>query len=283
MTTRGRSPVMQRRRLAAELHRLRSASGRTLDEVATHLECSPAKISRIENNQVAVRIQDARELLDLYQVDADRREELLRMVREARAKGWWSGYADVLSEGDETLLSLEEEAVAIRVYDNGVITGLLQTEEYARSYFGTWTDLPLEVVDRRVALTMERQRILHRPEPPRLTVVLDEAVLRRPVGSPEVMRAQLGRLLEAAAHPAVTVRVLPFSAGPHQAMGFPFRIYEFSGDDPAVVHTELLDRGHPIEAAEEVGRYHAAFTQAEAKSLSPTDSRALLKDLEAMT
>ncbi|GLZ12587.1 transcriptional regulator [Actinomadura sp. NBRC 104425] len=270
---------MQRRRLAAELHRLRGASGKTLEDVAAHLECSPAKISRIENNQVAVRIQDARELLDLYGVTGDRREELLQMVRQARVKGWWAGYADLLDEATETLLSLEEEAVAIRLYENGVVPPLLQTADYARCCLQSWTDLPLDVVRRRVELCMDRQRILDRADPPELTVVLDEAALRRRVDSGEVMRAQLERLIDDSARPSVTLLVLPFTAGPHQAMGFPFRVFEFNGEDPKVAYAEVLDRGHPIESAEEVGRYSAAFQQVQALALPPKESRRFLHEL----
>lgn len=131
MTTGGRSPLMRRRRLAAELHRLRVASHLTLEEVADHLECSPAKVSRIENGQVAVRIQDARELLELYEVGEEQREPLLQMVRQARGKGWWSEYADVLDESGQTLLSLEDEASSILVYEANFVTALLQTRRYA--------------------------------------------------------------------------------------------------------------------------------------------------------
>ncbi|MDL4815154.1 helix-turn-helix domain-containing protein [Actinomadura opuntiae] len=277
--TRGRSPVMQRRRLAAELHRLRAASEKTLDEVAAYLECSPAKISRIENNQVAVRIQDARELLDLYGVTDGRREELLQMVREARAKGWWSRYADLLDEGGETLLSLEEEAAAIQIYENSLVTGLLQTPAYARAYFAAWPALPLDVAERRVELCLDRQRALERANPPELTVVLDEAALRRSVGSPAVMREQLARLADASAQPWLTLLVLPFEAGPHQAMGFTFRIFEFTGDDPKVVYTEMLNRRCSLDSAEDVGRYTAAFQQVRARALDPAESRRFIEGL----
>lgn len=135
--------MMRRRRLAAELQRMRLASRRTLEEVAAYLECSPAKVSRIENGQVAVRIQDARELLDLYEVADDRREELLQLVRQARGRGWWSDYADVLDPGSETLLSLEDEALAVSVYETNLVTALLQTQRYAWELFSSWTTIPL--------------------------------------------------------------------------------------------------------------------------------------------
>jgi transcriptional regulator with XRE-family HTH domain len=279
MTAGGRSPLMRRRRLAAELHRLRAASRLTLEEVSGHLECSTAKVSRMENGQVAVRIQDARDLLDLYRVDPDRREELLHMVRQARGKGWWSGYADLLDEDTQTLLSLEDEASAILVYETNLITALLQTRRYAWELLSSRTDSRLDLVERRVDLRMDRQRILDRPGAPQLNVVLDEASLRRTVSTGDVMREQYEWLSEAAGQSHISLRVLPFDAGAHQAMGFPFQIFEFADDDPQLVYVELLSRGQVFESAEEVGRYRAAFNQVHECALPPGESSGFLAEL----
>lgn len=272
---------MRRRRLAAELQRLRAASHRTLEEVADHLECSQAKISRIENGQVAVRIQDARDLLDLYGVAGERREALLQMVRQARSKGWWSPYADLLDEGAQTLLSLEDEASAILIYETNLVTALLQTRSYAWEMLSAWHDVRLDLVQRRVELKMARQHILGRPDAPRLDVVLDESSLRRMVGTPEVMSEQYLRLVAAADNASITLRVLPFDAGSHQAMGFPFQIFEFAGDDPHIVFVELLSGSQCFESAEEVGRYRAAFTQVSDRALDPAGSRRFIEYLAA--
>ena len=279
MTVGGRSPLMRRRRLAAELHRLRAASHRTLEEVADHLECSPAKISRIENGQVAVRIQDARELLDLYEVDEEQREALLQMVRQARGKGWWSDYGDVLDESTQTLLSLEDEASSVLVYETSFITPLLQTRGYAWELLASRTDADLVLVERMVDLRLARQRTLGRVNAPRLTVVLDEAALRRAVSTPDAMRQQYELLVDAAEHPAVSLLVLPFGAGAHQALGFPFQIFEFAEDDPPLVYVELLTSGQVLESAEEVGRYRAAFNQAREHALSAEESVNFLREL----
>jgi transcriptional regulator with XRE-family HTH domain len=279
MAAGGRSPLMRRRRLAAELHRLRAASRMTLEEVADHLECSPAKISRIENGQVAVRIQDARELLDLYDVDEQQREPLLQMVRQARGKGWWSDYADLLDEAGQTLLSLEDEASAILVYETNLITALLQTRRYAWELISSRSDSRLELVQRAVDLRMARQHILDRPNAPRLSVVLDEASLRRTVSSRDVMREQYELLADTAARPNISLRVLLFGAGAHQAMGFPFQIFEFLDDDPQLVSVELLSRREILESAEEVGRYRAAFNQVNDRALPPEESRNFLLNL----
>jgi transcriptional regulator with XRE-family HTH domain len=279
MTTGGRSPVMRRRRLAAELQRLRTASHRTLEEVADYLECSQAKISRIENGQVAVRIQDARDLLDLYDVDGDHRELLLQMVRQARTKGWWSSYTDLLDEGGQTLLGLEDEASAILIYETNLVTALLQTRSYAWEMLSAWNDVRLDLVQRKVELKMARQHILARPDPPRLDIVLDESSLRRTVGTPEIMSEQYLRLLTAADQANITLRVLLFDAGSHQAMGFPFQIFEFAGDDPHIVYVELLCGSQCFESAEELGRYRAAFNQVSDRALDPAESRRFIHDL----
>jgi transcriptional regulator with XRE-family HTH domain len=270
---------MRRRRLAAELHRLRTASHLTLEEVASHLECSPAKVSRIENGQVAVRIQDARELLDLYDVDGERSTALLQMVRLARGKGWWAAYADLLDESAQTRLSLEDEASAILVYETNLVTALLQTRRYAWEVLSSRTDSKLDLVQRKVDLQMARQQILDRPNAPRLIVVLDEASLRRAVNVPDVMREQYERLSAAAGHADISLRVLPFDAGANQAMGFPFQIFEFIDDDPHLVYVELLNRGEIFESAEEVGRYRSAFNQVRESSLPEEESRDLLAKL----
>jgi len=270
---------MRRRRLAAELQRLRAAEGKTLDEVARHLECSPAKVSRIENGQVAVRIQDARDLLDLYGVTGAERDNLLQMVRQARNKGWWVSFSDVIEEGMETLLSLEDEATGISIYETNLVTGLLQTREYARVLMESWNDTPLESGRRRLELRMQRQQVLERDLPPKMTVVLDEACLKREVGGRDVMREQIHRLLLAADRPNLTIQVLPFEAGPHQAMGFPFQIFDFTGDDPEIVYVEMLSRAEFLETAEESGRYRAAFAQVRARALSPEDSARFLERL----
>jgi transcriptional regulator with XRE-family HTH domain len=270
---------MRRRRLAAELHRLRAASHLTLEEVAGHLECSPAKVSRIENGQVAVRRQDARELLDLYDVDGERSSALLQMVRLARGKGWWAAYADLLDESAQTRLSLEDEASAILVYETNLVTALLQTRRYAWAVLSSRTDAKLDIVQRRVDLQMARQQILDRPSAPRLNVVLDEASLRRAVNDPDIMREQYERLATAAGHADISLRVLPFDAGAYQAMGFPFQIFEFIDDDPHLVYVELLNRGEIFESAEEVGRYRSAFSQVRECSLSEEESQDLLTKL----
>ena len=272
----GRSPLMRRQRLATELHQLRVDAGLTLDEVAGKLECSSAKVSRMETGQVAVRIQDARELLDLYAVGNARRDLLLQMVRQARGKAWWSAYDDVLDDSSQTLLSLENEASSILVYEASGVPALLQVADYAEALHSEL----LEPQDRRlVELRLARQQILDRPGGLALTAVIDEAALRRRVGGNEVMRTQIDHLIASSRKPGIDLRLLPFSSGPHQAMGFSFQIFDFSDDASRLVHLDLLGRAQVSESTVEIRRYREAFEQVHADALGEDESRDFLRML----
>jgi hypothetical protein len=205
------------------------------------------------------------------------------MVRQARGRGWWSDYADVLEPGVETLLSLEDEASAIAIYETNLVTALLQTERYASELFRSRTDVAEDRIERQVELRIRRQQVLTRSSAPDLTVVLDESCLHRALGADDVMREQYNRLIAAADSPGVDLRILSFTAGPHQAMGFGFHVFRFTGDDPFIVHIELLDTAAFLEGAEEVGRYQAAFHQARELALPPRESRKLLEGLADQT
>lgn len=284
MTSGGRNPLVRRRRVAVELRRLRSASGQTLEDVAEYLECSPAKVSRIENGQVTVRIQDAKELLDLYGVAGEQREALLEMVRQARRKGWWHQYADLVKPGTgfEKLISLEDEATAIHVHEINLVPGLLQTPDYATYLMHSRTDHPPEVVDRYIDLRMRRQQVLDREDAPAYHLVLDESALRRRVGGPKVMKDQYEALIAVSERPNVTLQVLAFDAGPHQAMGFAFHLFLFSGTDPHIVYVEHLEGEAFVEQVEEVARYETAFRQVRGNALDPDRTRELLADFAEM-
>lgn len=195
---------------------------------------------------------------------------------------WWHPYADLIDEPFETQLILEDDAAVIRTYQPNLVPGLLQTERYAWELIETQSDLPLETVRRLASLRARRQQVLNRDDAPRLDVILDEAVLRRPVGGPAVMREQYGHLAEVAGRPGVTIAVLPFEAGPHHALGAGFHIFEFTGGEPTVVELELLDRVAFVADPGEVGRYTEVFGQVRQQALDAGESRALLSHL-AMT
>jgi transcriptional regulator with XRE-family HTH domain len=270
----------RRRDVAAAFRRLRTEAGLTVEDVAIRLECGPARVIQLEAGMATLGVTDARDLLDLYRVGGQAREALLERARAARRQSWWTSFGDMIDESVETMLILEDEATGLCTYQSSLVPGILQTEQYARELISTMRDQPLEVVERLVDLRVGRQRIFDRAVPPRLTVVLDEAALRRPVGGVRVMREQVRRLIACASWPTISLHVLPFEAGPHQAMGFTFHIYEFTNGDPKTIQLELLDRVQMVDQVEEAGRYLAAFDQALSIALDAEKSRQFLLDLD---
>lgn len=273
----GAGPTVERRRLALELRRLRAEARRTIQDVAQRLECSAGKVSRIETGAVGVRVQDVREMLDMYGIHGQQRENLIDLVRRSRRRAWWHGYADVVPPDSAKFYGLEDGAATIEEHRLGLVPGLLQTERYARALIGAATDVPPEVVERRIALRLERQRLLDRPDPPQITAVLAEAVLHEQIGGPQVLAEQLRHLVESAARPQVTIRVRPFSLGAHPAADVPFIVFGFADPaDPAVVYVELPTRNIHIEAPTEVATYLAAFATARDGALDCVESARLI-------
>lgn len=269
---------MRRRRLAVELHRLRTAAGKTLDDVADYLECSATKVSRIESGHVGARIQDVRDMLDLYGVTGAEREALLDLVRQSRQKGWWHTYADMIPEALRTMIGLEDEATTIWTYEVHLVPGLLQTPAYSRAIMTTRRDDPPEVVERGMQVRTTRKAVLAREHPPSYWAVLDEAVLRRPLGGAEVMEEQYSHLISMAASPDVTVQVVPFEAGADAGGSFPFVILGFADlAEPKVVYAELLTQAFYLNKAEEVGRYLAQFDNLRGRALDPAGSLDLIR------
>ncbi|SEG33574.1 Helix-turn-helix domain-containing protein [Thermomonospora echinospora] len=241
-----RTPTVRQRRLGAELRRLREERSLTGDGVAELLGWSPSKVSRIENARIGARVSDIRLLLELYEVDGSHLREVLALAEEAGQRGWWAQYSDLPAEY-AAFIALEDEADAALQCESQVIPGLLQTERYARHVIRGWNTIATitpQAIERRVEVRMRRQELLTRPNPLRLSVVLDEAVLLRRVGDHATMHEQLNRLLELAALPSLRLRVLPLD-GPHQPIvGESFILLEFSPaydvTFPDVVHTESL-------------------------------------------
>ncbi len=273
------SPTVRRRRLAAELHRLRLASRMTIEHVAEALEWSPGKVSKIENARVSVMPRDARKLLDTYGVpEGQERELLLTLARESRERGWWQQYGEAIPEWFATYVGLEAEASAISAYQAEIVPGLLQTPNYAtalhRAELMNATD---EEIERHVAVRMERQARLTRPDAPKLWVVLNEAVIRRTVGERAVMHEQLARLAEAADAPNITLQVLPFAAGAHASMDSAFSIIGFDPPtDGEIVYFEHPTCSLYLEKPDEVARYRLVYEHLRASSLSLDESRRLL-------
>jgi len=273
------SPTVRRRRLAAELHRLRQASKLTIEQVAESLEWSPGKVSKIENARVSVLPRDARKLLDTYGItEGQERELLLTLARESRERGWWQQYGEAIPEWFATYVGLEAEAAVISVYQAEIVPGLLQTQRYAAAlHRAELMNATEEEIERHVAVRMERQARLKQPDAPHLWVVLNEAALRRIVGERAIMHEQLLKLTEAANAPNITLQVLPFSAGAHASMDSAFWIVSFDPPtDGDIVYFEHPTCSLYLEKPDEVARYRLVYEHLRAASLSLDESRRLL-------
>ena len=276
------SSVVGRRRLAGDLRRHRLAAGWTIEDVARRLECSPAKISRIETGTVKVGISDLRAVLDIYGVDDVEREQMLALVRQSRSRSWWQEFTDVVPPRSAIFYGMEDGATSIEQHCAGLVPGLLQTEAYARALIATAPGAPAAVTERRVELRLRRQLLLDRDRPPRLWLVLDEAVLHRQIGGRTVLAAQLQHVLDVAQRPGVTVQVMPFDAGAHPAAGMSFTVFGFASgerggvDDPPVVFREQLDANSFVDQPDQVAVYVAALQQAGRVAADVERSRATL-------
>jgi transcriptional regulator with XRE-family HTH domain len=270
--SRGPSPTVRRRRLAARLRELRETAELTIDEVGERLECSASKISRIETGHVGVTPRDVRDMLEVYGIDDDEREALVQLAREARKKGWWHAYNEVFTG---SFVGLESDASFLHTHQALLVPGLLQTEAYTRAVIrAIRPDVTEADVELRVRGRLNRQKLItDESNPPEYWAVLDEAVLQRTVGGPEVMREQLKWLVEAATLPNVTLQVVPFSSGAHAGMEAPFLILGYPEQaDPDVVYVENSTSGVYLEQPEDVHRYTLMFDHLRAAALKPDDT-----------
>jgi transcriptional regulator with XRE-family HTH domain len=278
------SPSLRRRRLAAELRRLREHSGLSTNDAAKKVGWQASRISRIETRQSGITTPELRRLLDCYGVDDPTyRDYLAELARRVNERGWWQRYASLIGTEYADLISLEAEARTIRTYEQELVPGLLQTPDYARAIMRASrpTDTT-EEIDRRVEVRMERQEVLNRsdPLPPRFSVVLSEGVLRRPIGGYEVMRKQIEYLMQPRDRANVTVQVLPFDAGVHPSMVGPFMALAFPDlDDLGVVGVENATGTLFLEEPEELRTYEEFWSTLQASALSADDSQAFLKSI----
>lgn len=277
MTRQAHSPTVRRRRLAAELRRIREERGLTIDQAARQLDWHATKLSRFETGRRAVQPSDVRALLTIYEVGPDEREALLTLARQARQRGWWHAHGQAVPEWFEVYVGLESEASALHLYEAEFIPGLLQTEDYIRAvHRAAQIRAAEEEIAQRVAVRVARQKLLADDEPPHLWVIINEAAIRRPVGGARIMRAQLERLLQAAELPYVTLQVLPFSVGAHPAMGGGFHVLRFGSNDQDVVYIEYPTGTIYLEKQAEVERYTLIFDYLRAAALPTEASRKLI-------
>ncbi len=273
---------MRRRLVGGALRRHRENLGDALEDAARVLECDRSKISRIETGQRGIRPKELRELLAEYGVPASEQLALLAIASRGGQHSWWHPYADVLSDDYLDYVIMESAASEIMTYEAQLVPDLLQTDEYARAIAaaepGYLTDQQRD--DAVAAKAVRRQAVLDGSR--RLGVVLGEGALRQAVGGADVLAGQIGHLAKLSGDfPAVTIQVLPFSAGAHAAAGGgSLAILRFP-DAPSlgVVYLEALSGGVYLESQEEVARYVRAFALLRAAALSPAESSRLLRNL----
>jgi len=275
------SPTVRRRRLAAELRGIREDKGKSGDAVAAALKWSPSKISRYERARTGLRPREVERLLDYYEITGPRRALLLGLAEDAAQKGWWEEFTDSLSEDYKQFIGLEHEATSMAIWHVDVVTGLLQTEDYARHIIGSYSRVePVApgMIGRLVRVRMRRQQVLNR-DGLQLSVVLDESVLKRRIGDEPVMYDQLMRLVKEADRPNLTLQVLPLDAQ-HSVFGESFVIFSFGQDADAmlqdVVSTEHLRSGFTLEGERDTYLHRIAFQMLSEAALDPVASRALI-------
>jgi len=271
--------MVRRRRVAAQLRRLREAAGLTCDDVAERMDCSASKISRIETGRVAVSPRDVRDLLAIYGIEGDQRDSLIELARESRQKGWWQGYGNSVEPYMATYLAMVSEASQIRHYSVTRIPTLLQAEDYARALVtGRWAG-PHRYsgpAERNVEMQMERQRRAT-ASVPEVRAVLDEAAVRRQVGGREVMRKQIEHLIGLSAIPHFSLQLIPYTSGAYPALDLPFVILGFPDPaDPDVVGIGYATGALWIEDLTDVSRYNVLFHNLQEAALSPADSADLM-------
>jgi transcriptional regulator with XRE-family HTH domain len=267
----GASPTVRQRELGTRLRRLRTELGLTVDDVGEKLLCSATKISRMETGARRPSLRDVRDLCGIYGVDERTSAELMDLARKAREPGWWMKYDDLQLN---PYIGLEQAATSITSYTMYYIPALLQTEDYARAIIkGIAPKIDPKIHQQRVEVRLRRQQLLAQDNPPRYRVLLDEAVLHRPVGSTAVMVAQLGKILEIERDAKATVQVIPFDVGAHAAQDSNFVLFDF--DDPglsSVVFVEGLINHQYQERRPDLDRYREAIESLRDSALSPRDS-----------
>lgn len=278
------SPTVWRRWLALELARLRKEHQLEQKDVAKALRCTVGKVSYYETAERPVILRDLDEvLLPLFNVPKDRWPAYLQAARDSRQKGWWECYtADTLPTWLSLYVGLEQGAAQLRLYEAQLIPGLLQTDDYTEAVVRRGTaELTETQINRRMELRSQRKSALARdPDPLRLWVVLDEAVLRRVVGGRKVMHDQLTYLADATDQAKVTLQVLPFEHGAHPGMHGPFAIMGFPWPtDPGVVYIEHRSGAFYLEEQHQIDAHTVAFEHLCAQALTPDESVTMIRNV----
>ncbi|MFJ8359553.1 helix-turn-helix domain-containing protein [Streptomyces sp. NPDC093984] len=268
--------------LGRRLLDLRERAGLKREEAARILRVASATVRRMETAEVALKIPYLQLLLKAYGVSDEEAEAFVQLAEEANRPGWWQRFHDILPGWFSMYVSLEGAAALIRQYEPHFVPGLMQTEEYARGVLksGAIGQTRPEDIERHVALRMQRQELLTRDDAPRIWVVMEETALRRPVGGPAVMRAQVERLLEVTRLPHVTLQVLEFSSGPHPGTYGPFVLFRFAMSElPDMVYSEYLTGAVYLDARAEVATHLEVMDRMAAQAAPAQRTKEILEDL----
>ncbi|MER5977498.1 helix-turn-helix transcriptional regulator [Streptomyces sp. NPDC001857] len=282
MSERRPAPTVGQVVLGRRLQELREAAGLSREEAARALRVAPATVRRMETAEVSLKIPYVQVLLDAYGVPAQEADAFVALAEEANRPGWWQRFHDVLPEWFSLYVSLEGAARLIRSYEPHFAPGLLQTEAYARAVLesGTVGRRSPEAIERHVSLRMARQRLLEGPDAPHLWAVMDETVLRRPVGhDPAVMRGQLDKLLEFAERDRITLQVAEFADGPHPGTSAPFSLFRFAEPElPDMVVTEYVSGALYLDSRNEVSAHLEVLDHITTHAASAERTKKLLRD-----
>jgi transcriptional regulator with XRE-family HTH domain len=269
--------------LGRRLQELRESAGLGRDEAALVLRVAAATVRRMETAEVALKIPYVQVLRETYGVPEEDAAAFVALAEEANLPGWWQRFHDVLPDWFSLYVSLEGAARIIRSYEPHFVPGLLQTEEYARAVMqaGTIGQAGPETIERHVSLRMERQRLLDRPDPPHLWVIMDETVLRRPVSDRgEVMRDQVDKLLEFAERDRVTLQIAEFASGPHPGTYAPFSLFRFAEPElPDMVYTEYLTGALYLDSRQEVAAHLEVLDHMSTAAASAERTKTILREL----
>jgi hypothetical protein len=277
-------PTALRIVLGVHLRRLREAANVSRTDAGWAIRGSESKISRLELGRVGFKVRDVDDLLTLYKLeDPEERERLLALASDANNPGWWQRYDDLTPQWFHSYLGLEMAADLIRTFELQFVPGLLQTPDYARAVVQLGRQdqsVSRAEQERLVSLRMSRQEVLTRQRPARLWAVIDEAVLRRPIGSRAILKAQLEHLIESARRHNVTLQIIPFDKGGYTATGGAFTLLRFNDADlPDIVYIEHLTSAVYLDKQAEVGHYCAAMDRITEAAAPPEESRTLLAGL----
>ncbi len=277
----GEGQAVARLRLGAQLRQLRQAAGMTRQDAAAAIRSSVSKITRLELGRTGIKLRDLSDLLDMFGADPAEQASMMTLARIGNNRGWWQAYGDAVPGWQDGYLGLEQSASLIRGYEPRFVPELLQTPEYARTLLmSTSGDLDADRTERQLDVLLRRQQILHREDPPRMWTVIEESALRRPVGGPAVMRAQLGHLIDITRLAHVNIQVLPSRASAHAARGGPVVLLRFAGDQlPDMVCLEYFTGAVYPSRSAELACYWDILNQLAAQADPPIASMLTLEQM----